>query len=342
MILSPKYSTTLFIISCAILIACGDDSSSANNVEDNLPSSSSISQQDDVKVSSAANQSSSSFVASSSQQAVEESSSSQELSSSSSDMPEESSSSLFVPPADSAWTYLNPEISYGELIDERDGQVYKTVIVGGREWMAQNLNYADSVNTPSLLGKSWCYNNDPAMCYRYGRLYTWAAAIDSVTLAANGKICGMDRDYNDCIFPQGVQGVCPGGWHVPTAKELNNAFYAGATHIISWGGTETYENSGKNLKSISGWDNDKNGIDSLGLSILPAGYRNPSYESSSHPSFEKAGSATALWASSVAQKTAAWQVLINEDREDFLLIDGAKDRGLSVRCVKDTIQTEQE
>ena len=37
--------------------------------------------------------------------------------------------------------YLNPDVEYGELLDERDNQVYRTVKIGEQEWMAQNLNF---------------------------------------------------------------------------------------------------------------------------------------------------------------------------------------------------------
>jgi len=97
------------------------------------------------------------------------------------------------------WTYLNPEIDYGEMTDARDGQVYKTVKINGQLWMAENLNYADSVKSPSLKGSSWCYKNSLDSCAKYGRLYTWASAIDS---------------------------LCPSGWHLPSYEEWNTLIYA--------------------------------------------------------------------------------------------------------------------
>ena len=58
---------------------------------------------------------------------------------------------------------FNPNIKYDSMVDPRDKQVYKVVKIEVKEhdysqvWMAENLNYADSVKTPSLKGRNWCY-----------------------------------------------------------------------------------------------------------------------------------------------------------------------------------------
>ncbi len=72
--------------------------------------------------------------------------------------------------------YLNPNITYGEFKDERDGRVYKTIEYIKDTILAQNLAFADSEMVPELKGNSWCYENIPENCEKGGRLYTYRAA----------------------------------------------------------------------------------------------------------------------------------------------------------------------
>ena len=103
------------------------------------------------------------------------------------------------------------EHTYGSFTDERDGQVYKTIVIGEQTWMAQNLNYE--------VENSYCYADDLKMCKKYGRLYTWAAAIDSVSLA-NDEDNPLDCGYEKvCEISGNIKGVCPDGWHLPSKEE---------------------------------------------------------------------------------------------------------------------------
>ena len=176
------------------------------------------------------------------------------------------------------WKYLNPAIDYDEMIDDRDGQIYKTIKIGEQVWMAENLNYANSELTPSILNRNWCYDSMEENCYYGGRLYTWAAAIDSVKLATdknNPQDCGYERD---CTLPSKVQGICPNGWHLPDTTEWLALFDA-------VGGIDS---AGVILKSLTGWSADENsengnGLDAVGFSALPTGGRNAlGYYSASH------------------------------------------------------------
>ena len=164
------------------------------------------------------------------------------------------------------------------LKDTRDGQTYKTVVIGTQTWMAENLNYAYTgvpykhTATPkynkdySSDSSSWCLYNDPANCTKYGRLYTWAAAMDSVgTWSSNGKGCGIGKK---CTPTYPVRGICPSGWHLPTRDEF-------ITLLDAVGG---YLTAGKMLKSTSGWKEiegeNGNGTDAYSFAALPAGQMN--------------------------------------------------------------------
>ena len=162
-------------------------------------------------------------------------------------------------------------ITYGTLTDSRDGQTYKTVTIGTQTWMAENLNYETA--------NSWCYDDDAGNCATYGRIYTWAAAMDSAgTWSTKGEGCGYG---STCSPTYPVRGVCPSGWHLPTKAEFETLFTA-------VGGQST---AGQKLKSQTGWNNSGNGTDACGFSALPAGYRY------SGGSFYYQGNYAAFWSS---------------------------------------------
>jgi len=235
-----------------LLAACGGDSGTS------APSDNGTSSSEEIQSSSSSSEESSSGV-------EEVSSSSQDGSSSSSSAALNCSVLL---EGETGWSWdvpkecrFNPNITYGTMTDSRDNKVYKTVKIGNQVWMAENLNYADSVKTPSLKGKNWCYAKKAENCAVTGRLYTWAAAIDSVKLATdadNPQDCGFGKT---CTLPAKVQGICPDGWHLPTKTEWETLFTA-------VGGQST---AGKILKYQTGWISNGNDTDGVGFSALPAG-----------------------------------------------------------------------
>ena len=233
----------------------------------------------------------------------------------SSDSESSSSRSIFEMSKDE---FLNPRITYGTMTDTRDNKTYKTVKIGTQVWMAENLNYADSIKTPSLKGNSWCYDNKAENCDVTGRLYTWAAAIDSVALANdadNPQICGY---FKECTLPTVVQGVCPEGWHLPTKTEWNTLFMA-------VGGSSA---AGKALKSGSGWSDNGNGTDTYGFSALPAGYRNYS------GNFYDAGYGAYFWSASENGSSYAYYMRLYYYYEDAYMYYYRKYYGYSVRCLQ--------
>ncbi len=214
---------------------------------------------------------------------------------------------------------LNPEITYGTMTDVRDSKEYKIVKIGDQTWMAENLNYADSVTTASLKGKSWCCFNVAKSCDVAGRHYTWAAAIDSVKLvtdADNPRICGNGKT---CILPDTVRGICPPGWHLPNNTEWNTLFMAVGGQSMA----------GKILKSQTGWDNGGNGTDVFGFSALPAEVR------SSDGYFVLGGENASFWSSSESDGKNAYNMHLRYDYAGAFLDYYYKSDGYFIRCIKD-------
>ncbi len=138
-------------------------------------------------------------------------------------------SAEFVETVPKQYAALDNEIEY--FRDIRDGQVYKIVTIGDQVWMAKNLNYE--------MAGSYCYNNNASNCMRYGRLYTWNAAMNT----------------------------CPDGWHLPTYDELVSLIENASGQFLA-GGV---------LKSKGGWKKCRQcdiADDMYGFSALPTGVMN--------------------------------------------------------------------
>ncbi|MCC6601195.1 MAG: hypothetical protein IT223_11060, partial [Crocinitomicaceae bacterium] len=113
----------------------------------------------------------------------------------------------------SASTSSCPFVCGSSTVTDTDGNTYNTVLIGGQCWMNENLNTTKKPDSTSLT--RYCYNNNATNCSTYGGLYTWATAMNGSSSSSSN--------------PSGVQGICPAGWHLPSAAEwlvLQNIFGA--------------------------------------------------------------------------------------------------------------------
>jgi Fibrobacter succinogenes major domain (Fib_succ_major). len=221
-----------------------------------------------------------------------------------------------------AWEYLNPNIDYGEIVDDRDGQIYKTVTIRTQTWMAQNLNYATTDG-------SYCYGNSADGCAKYGRHYTWAAAMGK-----SEEDCGYGHSCTT-LGSGNVQGECPDGWHIPTLDEWETLIVAADGSITKYDFTNLISKNvaGKKLKTKTGWEDydgtSGNGTDAYGFSALPAGRRLDSGD------FGGAGHFAFFWSGRAISGTLAYGMYLGEDVDKAFLDVRNKSDAFPVRCLMD-------
>ncbi len=320
-----------------VFAACGGDSSSV--VEDEFTDPiecDDCAQQDDVSSSSVSSEkkglSSSDAVADS----LKSSSSAGTVSDDSTEVSSSSKSDSSDVATSIGWSWnlskddlMNSKVSYGTMSDPRDHQKYKIVSIGSQIWMAENLNY----NPKTYEMPSVCYAEKNENCLLAGRLYSWSAAIDTLSLAKNHSLtCG---NMVQCELPGTVQGICPDGWHLPSEKEWLKLFdYVGGK-----------DKAAKILKAKAGWNNNGNGVDSYGFSALPAGSAIASPFNGGKDMFDgDVGSLTYFWTStpySVEKDKAVYVQFISES--DAAKVSWfSKIEKVSVRCVTDSASLPEE
>lgn len=211
----------------------------------------------------------------------------------------------------------NPAKSYGTMTDQQ-GNVYKTIVIGTQEWMAENLktsiyrngnaiaNVTDDTQWSGLTTGAFCYyNNDSQYDCPYGKLYNWYAVADT-------------------------RYVCPMGWHVPTDAEwsvLINYLDPDAD-----GGDNTFNVAGGKLKStgLEYWfAPNLDATNEEGFSGLPAGNRYP------NSNFYDLGDYGVWWSSTENSTINAWNRTLGYNNGNVFRNYYTKDYGFSVRCLRD-------
>jgi len=201
--------------------------------------------------------------------------------------------------------------------DSRDGNEYKVTVIGSQVWMAENLRFADSSKYARLKGNSWCYDDKVDNCKKYGRLYSWTAAMNIDSTYQTNLTSGYSNE---------IQGICPNGWRLPSSSEWNKMM----EYVDMRNGVEAV---GVSLKSTEGWakhDTAKVGVNRFGFNALAGGRHN------NDGGYMEAGKFAFFWSLNQHDKGTAvgWGLRYDDD----FFIDGNyyKNHGLSIRCVSDT------
>jgi uncharacterized protein (TIGR02145 family) len=211
-------------------------------------------------------------------------------------------------------------------VNDIDGNVYNTVLIGNQCWMKENLKtttYRNGTAIPNVMDDNAWYNlttgayvwydNDISWKDSYGALYNWFATVDA-------------------------NGLCPTGFHVPTDDE-----WTALTDYIGGMGSP-HGNELKSCRQVNSplgggcstdehprWDHDNAnyGTDDYGFSGLPGGSRGYS------GNFDFIGYYGIWWSSTEYSSGSAWYHYLSYYYGYVSVSDYYKQIGISVRCLRD-------
>lgn len=194
------------------------------------------------------------------------------------------------------------------ITDTRDGKTYNTVLIGNQCWFAQNLNVGKRISSSnwqsnnSIIEK-YCYNDNENNCNTYGGMYQWFEVMQYT------------------INP-GSQGICPGGWHLPSDAEW--------TILTTFLGGESIAGGKMKEKGTIHWYSpNTNATNSSGFNALPGGKKD------TNTAFDNLYANAYLWTSSQIDASSS---LLRHLGYYSGVVDtwtGLISDSFSVRCIKD-------
>jgi uncharacterized protein (TIGR02145 family) len=189
---------------------------------------------------------------------------------------------------------------------DKDGKNYKTVTIGAQTWMAENLAYLPSINSPET------YSNTVSCYYVYDYNGTNVSEAKSI---ANYATYGVLYNW------PAAMSACPTGWHLPSEDEW-------ASLSTNLGGDAV---AGSKMKSVTGWQSPNNGATNEScFSGLPGGNYIYGY------GFGGAGINGSWWISREGDALYAPNRVLNFLDYSFgSIINFSVHDGFSVRCLRD-------
>ncbi len=232
-----------------------------------------------------------------------------------------------------AGTPLNNELGTSRIdsVKDHENNWYKVVQIGNQCWLKENLR-TENVNNK---GNVYTPTNQQTPGYNvttYGRLYDWAAVMQGANAST--------------AVPSGVRGICPEGWHVPSANEWDTLTY----HVFSNDDYKCGCNAGSvwtssapcianALSAATGWTNSAlEGCNAgnasakrnlTGFSVIPVGYYH--HESST---VQLSGNYAYFWSATDFSFPNRRSRTFCGDYSNVIENYGNEEFGFSVRCVR--------
>ncbi len=206
---------------------------------------------------------------------------------------------------------FNPDLSYGSVTDI-DGNIYKTIFIEGKTWMAENLKttrFNDGTQITWESGfNSWINRDTPAYCWYdnneikykdiYGALYNW--------------------------FTVNTKKLCPSGWHVPDDSE----WYSLAYFYREGLGGRLKEAGTRHWAPPDSWGHPiELSTNESGFTALPGGWR-------TYDGFVSIQLAGKWWSSTDHSTTEAGYMHLDHNYSYSGSNIANHQMGLSIRCLK--------
>lgn len=193
-------------------------------------------------------------------------------------------------------------------------KLYNTIQIGTQCWFKENLDAGTRINLNrdqinNGIIEKYCYDDDSSNCAKYGGMYQWAEAVKY----QNGTTNSISPDP---AFTGNIQGICPGGWHIPTLTEFVTL-------------TGAVGSSGNALKQEDQGTGSGAGTNSSGFSGLLAGSRGPD------GACANIGKYAPFWSSTDSYGIYGNSMNLAYNDNNILFYQHDKINGFSVRCVKD-------
>lgn len=230
------------------------------------------------------------------------------------------------------------------LVADHEGNVYNTVQIGSQCWLKENLrttSYDDGTSislvptTDSHAYYRCAPGGEDSTVATCGYLYNWSAAV---------------RRCASCdSVPDGVRGICPAGWHIPSLAECELLF-----NTINMPGYQCGSDSGYLAQALTGsymWDlldpcdpsscspgylSGASNTNATGFSILPCGYYDAAPTGWHFCDF---GFSASFWSSTNSHSTtpayALYSVIEFCEPEFGIYWSHGKTWAHPVRCVRD-------
>jgi len=203
-----------------------------------------------------------------------------------------------------------PAIICEDFVSDIDGHDYPVLPLAGYCWTKTNMraeHYSDDHGdiVKVLIYNSSLHPDETGNLNTYGYLYTWYSAVR----------VPENSTETPSLNPAGfVQGICPNGWHIPTALEIN------ALRSIP----------ADDLRSAELWITPNSNTNSTGFSELPAGMFNAGQNR-----FVGLLSESHLWSTVTPEVGTAASLTFAYYCDAPLPSTHSSSDAVSVRCVKD-------